>query len=266
MVKLSQDAKKFQAEHFRVPIYSDSNDEIGELNRNLSRMVDYIQDLIQNQYLNEIKRREIELKYMQSQINPHFLYNTLDSIRWMAVVDGQDKIAEQVEALSDIFRHALSAGREIVTVGQEVDHLRSYILIQKNRFGERIQVDIRVEEELKECRVLKLILQPLVENAIVHGLEDKIEGGAIEVDIRSEEDLLVYVVEDNGVGTDEDRINHYLQEPEEEHNAFALKNIDERIKIKYGDSYGIRFQSQPEVGTRVEVRLPKILTQPGENP
>lgn len=266
VVKLSQDAKKFQAEHFRVPIYSDSNDEIGELNRNLSRMVDYIQDLIQNQYLNEIKRREIELKYMQSQINPHFLYNTLDSIRWMAVVDGQEKIAEQVEALSDIFRHALSEGREIVTVAQEVDHLRSYILIQKNRFGERIQVDIRVEEELKECRVLKLILQPLVENAVVHGLEDKIEGGAIVVDIRSEEDLLVYVVEDNGVGTDEDRINHYLQEPEEEHNAFALKNIDERIKIKYGDSYGIRFQSQLEVGTRVEVRLPKILPQPGENP
>ncbi|WP_343246986.1 sensor histidine kinase [Diplocloster hominis] len=260
VVKLSQDAKQFQVEHFKVPIYSDSHDEIGELNRNMSRMVDYIQDLIQNQYINEIKRREIELKYMQSQINPHFLYNALDSIRWMAVVDGQEKIAEQVEALSDIFRHALSSGREIVTVAQEVEHLKSYILIQKNRFGDRIRVDIRMEEGLEECKVLKLILQPLVENAIVHGLEDKVEGGRIAVDISSEEDTLLYVVEDDGVGTDEDRINHYLQEPEEEHNAFALKNIDERIKIKYGVCYGIHFTSEPEIGTRVEVRLPKILT------
>lgn len=259
VVKLSQDAKKFQVEHFKVPIYSDSNDEIGELNQNMSRMVDYIQDLIQNQYINEIKRREIELKYMQSQINPHFLYNALDSIRWMAVVDGQDKIAEQVEALSDIFRHALSSGKEIVTVAQEVEHLKSYILIQKNRFGDRIQVDIRVEEGLEVCEVLKLILQPLVENAFVHGLEDKVEGGRIRVDISSEDDgMLLYVVEDDGIGTDEERINRYLEEPEEEHNAFALKNIDERIKIKYGTCCGIRFMSEQEVGTRVEVRLPKI--------
>lgn len=256
IVRLSQEARDFKKENFKMPLLTDSKDEIGRLNQNLTQMVEYIQDLILNQYENKIKRREIELKYMQSQMNPHFLYNTLDSIRWMAVMEGETEIAEQVEALSDIFRHALSGGKEVVTVEKEIEHLRNYILIQKNRFGDRLQVNIRVEDSVRDCEVMKLLLQPLVENAIVHGLEDKMEGGTVEVSVQKEDNTLVYRVEDDGVGADEERINNYLKEKEEEHNVFALKNIDERIKIKYGEEYGLSFHSTIGAGTRVEVRLP----------
>lgn len=258
IVRLSQEAKDFKKENFKMPLLTDSEDEIGKLNQNLTQMVEYIQDLILNQYENKIKRREIELKYMQSQINPHFLYNTLDSIRWMAVMEDKAEIAEQVEALSDIFRHALSGGKEVVTVSKEIEHLENYILIQKNRFGDRLQVEIQVQDCTQECVVMKLILQPLVENAIVHGLEKKLEGGRVQVHVQKTENTLLYQVEDDGVGTDETLINKYLTEPEEEHNVFALKNIDERIKIKYGDEYGLSFYSKVGVGTKVEVRLPFI--------
>ena len=188
--------------------------------------------------------KELELKYMQSQINPHFLYNTLDSIRWMAVMEEKEEIAEQVEALSDIFRHALSGGREVVLLEKEIEHLESYILIQKNRFRDRMDVKIEVEDNLWHCKVLKLILQPLVENAIVHGLEKKLEGGIVTVKIKSEGELLIYEVEDNGAGADEAAIIRQLNSPGEEHNVFALKNIDERIKMKYGAEYGLIFHSK----------------------
>ncbi|WP_394923240.1 sensor histidine kinase [uncultured Robinsoniella sp.] len=258
IVRLSREAKDFKKEDFKMPLLVDSADEIGELNHNLTQMVEYIQDLILNQYENKIKRREIELKYMQSQINPHFLYNTLDSIRWMAVMEQQTEIAEQVEALSDIFRHALSGGKEVVTVEKEIEHLKNYILIQKNRFGDRLQVDIQVQEGVQNCQVLKLIIQPLVENAIVHGIEKKMDGGKVWVTVWTEDGTLKYLVEDNGAGTDELRINRYLKEKSEEHNVFALQNIDERIKIKYGEAYGISFHSIVDVGTKVEVRLPVV--------
>lgn len=253
--QLSRETEAFTEERFQIGIYDDSEDEIGVLNRNLAEMVAYIHNLIQTQYMNEIKRKEIELKYMQSQINPHFLYNTLDSIRWMAVVEHNDEIARQVEALSDVFRHALNRGNEMVTVKQEVEHLKSYLCIQKNRFGERIRVSIRVEQELEECRVQKLILQPLVENAFVHGLEKKVGGGSIWVKVQREGQVLLYIVEDDGAGSDAGEINRYLKEEKESGNVFALKNIDERLKMKYGNDCGITFYSRENVGTRVEVRM-----------
>lgn len=259
--KLSYQTQMFKEDNFEIQVYNDSEDEMGQLNRNLAGMVQYIQNLIQTQYKNEIKQREIELKYMQSQINPHFLYNALDAIRWMAVVEQQEQIAVQVEALSDIFRHALNSGREMVTIEQEVSHLESYILIQKNRFGDRIRIQIEVEPELLQCEVIKLILQPLVENAIIHGLEEKIGGGEVTVKIKSQGQDICYFVEDNGLGADQLEINRYIKDPKESHNAFALKNIDERIKIKYGDQYGIHFYSEKGVGTRVETRMPMEILQ-----
>lgn len=253
--QLSRETEEFTGDRFQIGIYDDSENEIGILNRNLTKMVAYIHNLIQTQYKNEIKRKEIELKYMQSQINPHFLYNTLDSIRWMAVVEHNDEIARQVEALSDVFRHALNRGNEMVTVKQEVEHLQSYLLIQKNRFGERIRVSIQVEQELETCRVQKLILQPLVENAFVHGLEKKVGGGNIWVKVQKDRQLLLYTVEDDGIGTDAGEINRFLKDEKESENVFALKNIDERLKMKYGNDCGIRFYSRENVGTRVEVRM-----------
>ena len=259
VTKLSHAVKKFDKASFEIPIYTDSADEIGELNRNLSGMMQYIQKLILDQYELQIRRREIELKYMQSQINPHFLYNTLDSIRWMAVLEKQDAIAEQIEALADVFRHALSRGKDVVTLAEEVEHLRNYIMIQKKRFSDRLDFDISVQENLKDCQVLKLILQPLVENAIVHGLENKPEGGTVWIRVCTEDDTLCYCVEDDGLGMDMSNESALPNNAGSRYNGFALRNIEERIKMKYGERFGITFSSTPGKGTRVEVHLPIVL-------
>ena len=199
---------------------------------------------------------------MQSQINPHFLYNTLDSIRWMAVLEQQDGIALQIEALADVFRHALSRGKDVVHLAEEVEHLQNYILIQKKRFGDRIRFDISMQEDMGSCQVLKLILQPLVENAIVHGLENKPEGGTVRIRVYSQEDTLLYCVEDDGLGVDLATFPLATKKKDNRYNGFALRNIEERIKMMYGEQYGIDFHSVPMEGTRVTVRLPIIRELP----
>lgn len=256
IIHLSRDVSLFHEGQYAIGSYSDANDEIAVLNNNFIEMGNYIQDLIERVYKSQLREKEAQLQYLQSQINPHFLYNTLDSMRWMAVKEQQYDLAEQIEALSSLFKHALNQGKKMTTVEKEVQHLKDYLTIQENRFGSRIQAEIVLEEGLASCKVLNLVLQPLVENAIVHGLEGKIEGGCVSVHIkRSGEDIL-YLVEDNGIGTDQEKINKSLEERVDTHNALALDNINQRIKCQYGEKYGIHFHSELGVGTLVEVRMP----------
>lgn len=256
IIKLSRDVSNFHEGDYEIGVYSDAQDEIGELNRNFIEMANYIQDLIERVYKSQLREKEAQLQYLQSQINPHFLYNTLDSMRWMAVKARQYDLAEQIEALSNLFKHALNQGKQMTTVEKEIAHLKDYLTIQKNRFGERIKTTIDVEEEVQKCTVLNLILQPLVENAIVHGLETKIEGGSIHVRIRKEGESLFYIVEDDGVGTEQEKIRRWIVERKDSNNALALDNINQRIKCKYGEEYGISFYSEIGVGTKVEVKMP----------
>lgn len=256
IMTLSKDVSSFQEGNYEIGIYQDSCDEIGVLNNNFVNMAKYIQDLIERVYKSQLREKEAQLKYLQSQINPHFLYNTLDSMRWMAVKQQQWDLAEQIEALSSLFKHALNEGKEMTTVEKEVQHLHDYLTIQKNRFGERITETIHVEPEVKKCKVLNLILQPLVENAIVHGLENKIGEGKIEVFIGKKENILYYSIQDNGLGTDQENIRKRLKERKESHNVLALDNINQRIKCKYGEEYGIIFSSEIGMGTKVDVNMP----------
>lgn len=257
IMTLSRDVSCFQEGNYEIGMYQDSNDEIGVLNNNFVNMAKYIQDLIERVYKSQLREKEAQLKYLQSQINPHFLYNTLDSMRWMAVKQQQWELAEQIEALSSLFKHALNEGKEMTTVEKEVQHLNDYLTIQKNRFGDRIEETINVEEEVKKCKVLNLVLQPLVENAIVHGLENKLNGGRIDIYIGCKEGCLCYIVKDNGLGTDQEDIRRRLNDRKDSHNALALDNINQRIQCKYGDEYGITFTSEIGVGTVVEVKMPK---------
>ncbi|WP_343246988.1 sensor histidine kinase [Diplocloster hominis] len=243
-------------DEFEIPAVDDSRGEIGQLNAALIEMVDYIKRLIRDQYKMNIASKEAQLRLIQNQINPHFLYGALDCVRQMAEKSENQDIVEQVDALDDIFRQALNSGAELTTVSSEVEHLKSYLLIQKNRFGDRINIEIQVEEELKQYPVLRLILQPLVENACIHGLEKKRRGGIIRIAIYRDQQVIVYVVEDNGAGADEERIRRYLTREGDREEAFALCNIDERVKLRFGDRYGLTFCSQVDVGTRVEVRFP----------
>ena len=256
IIQLSRDVSNFHEGDYEIGNYSTANDELGELNNNFIEMAEYIQDLIERVYKSQLKEKEAQLQYLQSQINPHFLYNTLDSMRWMAVRAQQHVLAEQIEALSNLFRHALNQGKQLTTVEKETAHLRDYLTIQKYRFGERIKTTIYVDEQVLNCPVLNLILQPLVENAIVHGLESKIEGGNIYICIKKEGKHLLYIVEDDGVGTAQEEIRRCLTERKDSNDALALNNINQRIKCKYGEEYGITFYSEIGVGTRIEVKMP----------
>jgi two-component system sensor histidine kinase YesM len=222
----------------------------------------YIEDLIEKVYKSQLAEKEAQLRYLQSQINPHFLNNTLESIRWMALRNKQPDIAAQAAALARLFKHALNNGREMTTVREEVANLQDYALIQQNRFGSRIEILISADETLLDCAVLNLILQPLVENAIVHGLEGKLGHGVVEVKIFSAGDDLIYTVEDNGLGTDPEVVRQALRELEGTGSAFALTNLQKRLQFKYGKEYGVVFDSTPGAGTKVTVTLPKQMEEP----
>lgn len=253
---LSEQVKKFREGQYQIEMNTVSKDEIGELNRCFVEMGEYIKDLIEREYKSQIREKEAQLMSLHSQINPHFLYNALDSIRWMAVKEKQKDIAVQVEALSNLFRHALNKGKEMTTVGDELKHLGDYITIQKNRFGDMMEIEIQAEPELSSHPILKLILQPLVENAIIHGLEQKIGRGKIWVIIEERAGMLYLCVRDNGLGTDESVILAKIANRDEMHDIFALDNINQRIKYKYGNQYGIQFHSKIGVGTSVEIEIP----------
>jgi len=257
ITELSGEVQRFHDGNYTFTERRSANDEIGLLNRSCVEMGRYIEDLIEKVYKSQLAEKEAQLRYLQSQINPHFLNNTLESIRWMALRNKQPDIAAQAAALARLFKHALNGGREMTTVREEVANLQDYALIQQNRFGSRIEVLIDAEQPLLDCAVLNLVLQPLVENAIVHGLEGKLGHGVAEVKIREADGKLTYTVEDNGLGTDPEAVRRALREPDETGNAFALTNLQKRLQCKYGKEYGITFDSTPGAGTRVTVVLPK---------
>lgn len=256
--KLLNEMNKIRKGNFNVVLEIESKDEIGQLSSNFMQMSQRLNQTINEVYISKIKQRESELIALESQINPHFLYNTLDSIHWLAIKNKDYDVSEQIEALSEIFKHVLSKGKEIVTIRNEIEFLNNYMFIQKSKYGDRINLFINIEEELKNYKALKLILQPLVENSILHGLEQKLEGGNIWITIEKNDNFIRYIVSDDGMGVNEERINEMFNNKEQSHNVFALKNIDERIKLKFGQEYGLSFHSKENEGTVVEVTMPII--------
>lgn len=254
--KLSEEVRQFHDGNYTFTVLN-RKDEIGMLNSSIVEMGSNIENLIEKVYKAQLSEKDAELKYLQAQINPHFLYNTLEAIRWMAVENNQPAIAVQVNALARLFKHALNSGKELTTVEEEITYLQDYITIQKNRFGDRIDVRFYVDESVKQCQVINLILQPLVENAIVHGLEEKLSGGIVDIRVLADGSDLVYVVEDNGLGTDPKPIQQALHKNETSENAYALTNIHQRLTIRYGSGYGIEFESTQGSGTCVTVRMPQ---------
>ncbi len=254
--RLRTEMAKLRTGNFNIAFEGASKDEIGEIHQGFIRMAGQLKQTIDDVYVSRIRRREAELTALQAQINPHFLYNTLDSIHWLAMKHQNYDVSEQIEALSEIFKHVLSKGQPVVTIERELEFLESYMLIQQAKYGQRIKLRVDVDPELLSCEVPKLILQPLVENAILHGLEEKLEGGTIEVGVRQVGERIRLVVSDDGLGADEERINRMLNEEDERQEVFALGNIDERIKLQYGREFGLSFSSKIGEGTVVEVLVP----------
>jgi len=253
--KMRKEMAKVKTGNFNVNLHIDSKDEIGEINNGFIRMVRQLDETINDVYISKLKQREAELTALESQINPHFLYNTLDSIHWLAVKHKNYDVSEQIEALAEIFRHVLNKGEPFVTIRQELDFLDSYMLIQKRKYGRRIRLIVEADQELMNRRIPKLILQPLVENAIVHGLEQIVEGGTIKVSISRVGQKIQFLVTDNGKGTDEIKIHQMMSSAADTKNVFALKNIDDRIKLHYGLEFGLTFLSKPGLGTQVEILI-----------
>ena len=214
--------------------------------------------------------RKAEFELLQAQINPHFLYNTLDAIVWSAEAGNQKQVIQMVGSLSDFFRTSLNRGREIVTVREDLQHVCSYLEIQKIRYMDILEYEILVPEELNDFKIPKITLQPLVENALYHGIKNKRGGGKITLRGHEEKDFFTIEVEDNGIGMTEERLlavrKGLSEKAPQESELYGLYNVNERIRLNFGDEYGIVISSEHEKGTVVEVRLPKILTEIVENP
>ena len=216
-----------------------------------------------------LMRRQVELSFLQHQINPHFLYNTLDSIRSKALMDKQREIATMTEILSRFFRYCISSDDGLVRVGEELDHIRDYFYIQKFRFEDRFDMEIDMErEEIRELFLPRMTIQPLVENAMIHGLEKVEHKGVIRVSLMVARDRLRITVSDNGFGMTREeliRLNARLQSPFEEqlalggeHGGIAIRNVNARLKLLFGEDSGIRYRSLIGEGTDAVVTMPAV--------
>ncbi len=237
-------------------IENPDKNELIFLSKSFEDMVIRIDDLIEKVYKSGIREKEAELKALESQINPHFLYNTLDSIRWKAVINKDKEVSEQIEILSNIFRHVLNKGNNITTLGDEINYVKNYIYIQQLRFGDKISYELNCDESLYKKRTLKLILQPLVENAVTHGHGDRVQKGKIIINIFRDNDNMIYEVIDDGDGADENYVNSIISGVSSESGSFALKTTSNRLTIKFGAEYALEFKSKVGEGTCVRAKIP----------
>lgn len=246
IAKLSRLMKKAQTGDLTVHFDNHYKGEIGQLGDAFNSMVDKIKDLLELVYKEQKNKREAELKILHEQIKPHFLYNTLDTIQWMAKKYHAQDIVEIVLALSNFFRISLSQGKEYITVEKEAEMVRNYLDIQKFRYEDLFEYHMDFEETIMKCQILKLSLQPLIENAIYHGIkESDLDHGTIWIKgYKDECGRLVFVVEDNGAGITEEKcrqLNEWLSQKEREKDvkAYGILNVNDRVKIAYGEEYGL---------------------------
>lgn len=234
--------------------------EISTLGQSFNSMIAKIRELLSLVYRQQQEKRRAEIQTLQAQIKPHFLYNTLDTIRWMAEEHDAPEIVNTVSALTRLFRISLSRGREIIPLSEETEHVRSYLYIQKVRYEEKLNYTIDIPDELGTLKVQKLILQPLVENAIYHGIKQKRGPGHIEVVGRRLGDTLVLTVSDDGAGMSPERcaqLNRALtEESDAPDSGYGIFNVNNRIRLSYGKQYGLHYEINPAGGITVTLTCP----------
>lgn len=234
--------------------------EITSLSDSFGHMVVQVQNLMEQVREEEVSLRKTELNALQAQINPHFLYNTLDSIAWMCEEGRTQEAINMVNSLARLFRISISRGHELITIEKECQHAESYLQIQKYRYKNKFTYQFDVEPECCKYLCNKITLQPIIENAIYHGL-DMTDEGKILIGVKTlGEDILMYV-EDNGVGMEKERCEEILHKEASDRAGIGIKNVNDRIKIYFGDKYGLTILSELDAGTRVEIRMPKVLEE-----
>ena len=232
--------------------------EVQELSESFGHMVVKVQHLMETVRREEINLRKTELKALQAQINPHFLYNTLDSIAWMCEQGRNDEAVQMVNALAQLFRISISRGHELIPIRSELRHAESYLKIQKHRYKNQFSYRFDVDESCLDFLCNKITLQPIIENAIYHGINGLVDEGEIVITLRADGSDVVFTVADNGVGMEEEQIQAILRKERSDHTGIGIKNVNDRLKIYFGEGYGITIDSEPDVGTTVTIRMPQV--------
>lgn len=237
------------------PFISDKKDcnEVVGLGHHYNSMIDTIKNLMLEIKENETYLRNYEINALHSQINPHFLYNTLDTIVWMAEFNDSEKVIAVTKSLAQFFRLSLGKGKEKITLKEELEHVRQYLFIQKQRYDDQLNYEILADEDIEEMEVPKIIFQPIVENALYHGIREKGEAGHIQIETKSVDEEVQIIISDDGVGFD-------VNEPKKEKvklGGVGIANVNQRLKLYYGDKYGVKIDSQIGKGTVVTLTLPK---------
>ena len=247
-------------EYPRVKIVS--NDEIGMIGLEYNKMAENIETLIEKVYKMELTQKQAELEFLQMQINPHFLYNALDTISWMALAKGNMDVSEMTIALAELLRATIKK-ESFITLREEMNTVKDYLLIQQERFGDKISAEYFVEEDAYSCMVPNFILQPVIENAIIHGLEPKIEKGKVSINISIQDEFLTFLVEDNGVGMDETEILDLYKKCRENNTkqSIGLKNVYRRLLLCYGEASMLKIESNKEQGTRISFLIPRNISK-----
>ena len=252
--RLTHFMQEVQEGSMDMQMESDDRDEIGMLYRGFGSMMKRIRTLINEVYLSKITQKEAELKALQAQINPHFLYNTLSLINWKALAAGEEDISRMTLALSTFYRTALNRGRNVLQVETELNNTRAYLEIQSMLHDGDFDYEIEAQTEILQCESLNLILQPLVENAIHHGIEEKTDGrGKITVRGWKEDNCVWFMVEDNGVGMEQEVADKILTM---ESKGYGVRNVDERIRLCYGEKYAMKVESVVGKGTKMTIHFP----------
>lgn len=252
---------KMEYADFKEQIPVDREDEMGTLVKAFNSMTNQINILVNEVYKEKLHSKQAELESLQAQINPHFLYNTLECINWKALAHGEKEISQMILALSEMFRFNLSGRTKETTLSEEIKNIRNYLMLQKKRFQDRLDFFIDIPEEILNIRILKFTLQPLVENSILHGI-GSIEGNGKVYIIAQEfdEEIRLYVV-DNGTGIDEERMQRILNGEERgsqtRGHGRGVFNVNERIKLHFGQEYGLIYENVNTGGTKVTIRIPK---------
>ena len=262
---LSQVTHEIAQGDFSVRADEKGDRELGALAASVNNMAEHLSVMVMQIREDERKMRKAELRLLQEQINPHFLYNTLDAIVWM-IEDGKSEQAENmVVSLSTFFRTVLSRGREFISIREEVQHIRSYLEIQKARYQDILSYEIQVAPELYPYETLKMTLQPLVENALYHGVKNKRSGGLIRISGERDGKLIRFKVEDDGIGMNVEALTHLQEEIrrpcKETDTGFGMANVNERIRMNFGADYGLMIESEEGKGTRVWVTIPAVLSE-----
>lgn len=259
IIALSNTVKKIQQGDLSAHCIVDSYDEIGELQVNINEMIEKIEYLLSEQYNMGVQLKKSELNLLQAQINPHFLYNTLNLIKWTAQAGTADEVSDIVDKLSNFYRISLSNGLDLISIRDELTHVTLYVQLQNKRFNNNIRLETDISADVYDLHILKLMLQPLVENSIVHGLRNN--PGFIKISILRTSDHLFITIADNGCGITSEKLSKIklcqeLGLDSSSSSGYGLVNIYERLKNYYGESSSLNISSQIDVGTTIEISLP----------